>query len=546
MTPRRALGRGRWGRWARRSSAARRADGSTSSPSRRPARAIRRRLRGRFAAWTRDERPRPRPAAGRLDRRRPRWAVFGRYRETSDDSAPRTPRACRLGLAALAAPAARLAKPGHGRRSRPGRPDRGPLAGAGHCHRRPRSMPVTSPCDPDPALADSTPPVDVDPPPVPRLGVRRGGRRARRAFRPACRASPRRPGTVPRRRPRRRPARTAAGSRSSAARRGEGLGLLLAREVTRPARRRGPSRTRSWSSSRRLGRRRRAGPRDPADWGIPASAGGGRPLAPARRSPPPAAVRLAGRRLGDGADPPAPQRPGPLARTRPATAVGGRGGVGGPGAPRLPRPGRRSAGSRPRGIGPRPEGPPAAAAARRCSIGWLDAVDAIARPGPWPSRSTGPGGRRRARAATRPTLDALWDALDDQGGSLTARAGDRRGVADLGEFAGAGRGDPRRVDAPPTAGAPGDGPVARSTRPRGPRARVSSWPTWPRGRSRPRRRSTSTAADDGAAGRPDPAFAREMLRFLRVVGSADERLVLVYPTTDEKGQDLLPAGSSTT
>ena len=39
-----------------------------------------------------------------------------------------------------------------------------------------------------------------------------------------------------------------------------------------------------------------------------------------------------------------------------------------------------------------------------------------------------------------------------------------------------------------------------------------------------------------------PAFAREMNRFLRVVGSADERLVLAYPTRDEKGQEILPAG----
>jgi ATP-dependent helicase/nuclease subunit B len=37
-------------------------------------------------------------------------------------------------------------------------------------------------------------------------------------------------------------------------------------------------------------------------------------------------------------------------------------------------------------------------------------------------------------------------------------------------------------------------------------------------------------------------FAREMLRFLRVVGSADSGLTLVYPTTNVKGQELLPAG----
>ncbi|HMB06888.1 MAG TPA: PD-(D/E)XK nuclease family protein [Isosphaeraceae bacterium] len=58
---------------------------------------------------------------------------------------------------------------------------------------------------------------------------------------------------------------------------------------------------------------------------------------------------------------------------------------------------------------------------------------------------------------------------------------------------------------------------------------------------------------DRAAVEPDPtrrpgdeggdlSFAREMLRFLRVVGSADAGLVLVYPTTDVRGQELLPAG----
>jgi RecB family exonuclease len=37
-------------------------------------------------------------------------------------------------------------------------------------------------------------------------------------------------------------------------------------------------------------------------------------------------------------------------------------------------------------------------------------------------------------------------------------------------------------------------------------------------------------------------FAREMLRFLRVVASADSGLILVYPTTNVQGQELLPAG----
>ena len=38
------------------------------------------------------------------------------------------------------------------------------------------------------------------------------------------------------------------------------------------------------------------------------------------------------------------------------------------------------------------------------------------------------------------------------------------------------------------------------------------------------------------------AFSREMLRFLRVIGSAESSVALIYPTTDIKGQDLLRAG----
>ena len=38
------------------------------------------------------------------------------------------------------------------------------------------------------------------------------------------------------------------------------------------------------------------------------------------------------------------------------------------------------------------------------------------------------------------------------------------------------------------------------------------------------------------------AASREMLRFLGVLGSAESRVILVYPTTDSKGQELLRAG----
>jgi RecB family exonuclease len=38
------------------------------------------------------------------------------------------------------------------------------------------------------------------------------------------------------------------------------------------------------------------------------------------------------------------------------------------------------------------------------------------------------------------------------------------------------------------------------------------------------------------------SFSRELLRFLRVLGSAESGVVLIYPTTDAKGQELLRAG----
>jgi RecB family exonuclease len=47
---------------------------------------------------------------------------------------------------------------------------------------------------------------------------------------------------------------------------------------------------------------------------------------------------------------------------------------------------------------------------------------------------------------------------------------------------------------------------------------------------------------DPADEQVDRAYAREMLRFLRVLGSAEHSLTLVYPATDEKGQSLLTAG----
>jgi hypothetical protein len=49
------------------------------------------------------------------------------------------------------------------------------------------------------------------------------------------------------------------------------------------------------------------------------------------------------------------------------------------------------------------------------------------------------------------------------------------------------------------------------------------------------------AIESAGAGASGLAFGREMKRFLRVLGAADERVILAWPTQDENGQELLRA-----
>ncbi len=58
----------------------------------------------------------------------------------------------------------------------------------------------------------------------------------------------------------------------------------------------------------------------------------------------------------------------------------------------------------------------------------------------------------------------------------------------------------------------------------------------------PRQDAVKEAERDEDPARVGPAYAREMARFLRVIESAREGVVLVYPTRDEKGQEALLAG----
>jgi RecB family exonuclease len=54
--------------------------------------------------------------------------------------------------------------------------------------------------------------------------------------------------------------------------------------------------------------------------------------------------------------------------------------------------------------------------------------------------------------------------------------------------------------------------------------------------------ATTQAGPSDSTAAPSRGYAREMLQFLRVTGSADQSLTFVFPSTDEKGQTLLTAG----
>jgi RecB family exonuclease len=131
-------------------------------------------------------------------------------------------------------------------------------------------------------------------------------------------------------------------------------------------------------------------------------------------------------------------------------------------------------------------------------------------------------------------IERLFNALDDQAGVYAQAGGDRplpaaRFVAAVEAVAG----DPgETVDEP----LPGAVALATVERAAGARARYVVLANLAEGTFPTR----AAVLDDGRAG--PHAFARELARFLRVLGSAREGLTLAYPTRDEKGQEVLPAG----
>lgn len=153
------------------------------------------------------------------------------------------------------------------------------------------------------------------------------------------------------------------------------------------------------------------------------------------------------------------------------------------------------------------------------------------------------------RGGASEALEAFWLALEDHAGTLDTLTGDEslglaQFEAEVAELAGDLRlpGDPHRA-----------GTIVMTTvdEAAGTRSRhvflvnltEGSFPTRDAIDLSVRPRTDDdeggeTPADDA----PSPAYAREMDRFLRVLGMADEGLTLTYPVRDEKGQELLLAG----
>lgn len=140
-------------------------------------------------------------------------------------------------------------------------------------------------------------------------------------------------------------------------------------------------------------------------------------------------------------------------------------------------------------------------------------------------------------------LDVLWDALDDQADML-----DRLGrgdeswsweqfTAEVGAIL-----DGIEIEPAPT---PGSVRLTTVERAEGARAELVILANLEEG-SFPAREAVEPLLALGPLDEPDAhsrrLTSREMLRFLKVLGSADTEVVLLYPSTDVKGQELLRAG----
>ena len=193
--------------------------------------------------------------------------------------------------------------------------------------------------------------------------------------------------------------------------------------------------------------------------------------------------------------------------------------------------------------GPRAVGPPAerarVAVEAFARLGSL--VDATARASPWRAQS---GQLARLAAGLglgeSSALDAMFEALNDHAEVLDGLGQGTRSrpwsafVGEVGAIA-------RDLPGPSPASDPGGVAVLGVDEARGARAAHVVLANLAEGTFPSRSAVDPDSGADSEEGSFDSRYGREVARFLHVVGSAASSLVLAYPTTDLAGQDLLAA-----
>jgi hypothetical protein len=503
----------------------------------------RRRLAGRFQGWTRDERRMDGAPPGDSAIDAEEWAIFGAYRDTLRQLDAEDPAGWAVWASTRLAkqPPPELRKPGQVVVVAPISLDRAAWRVLDHANQNARSMTVCLPFDPDPALAELY--ATADDMRRQFLGwgfVEEAETRDLLPYRPAGLLAVERElfRTDAHQRPKLRldPAR---GLKILGGPRGDGVGLLVAREV------------RSL-----LGRAFRPEeilvlvPRFDADaervrevmrsWGLPvARATGGR----LSKIPAVSALRSALRLPVDGWEAASLVRllrNGQVAfpdlerfgRFEAASAIH---------ASRtfrdrqsleqaLAREDRDPRGARERAV--------ALSVVRQVGA----AIDSAAGPGPWPVQVE----RARRIAADLgldlEALEPLWDALDDHGWVIERLGtGDDQETMIWGDFVRTVESIITEVDGPASRPAPGTIRIEEVREAAGARARGVILANLAEG-TFPAPGTIDLDAVGTEGDRMSPAYSAEMLRFAGVSGSAEECLVLAYPTTDVNGETLLPAG----
>ena len=142
-----------------------------------------------------------------------------------------------------------------------------------------------------------------------------------------------------------------------------------------------------------------------------------------------------------------------------------------------------------------------------------------------------------ARTLGLGSVDLLEDALWDQA-ALLESSGEAERIWTFEEFASELRGLAGDLNCPEPSIAPGSVVVTSLDRAEGARAAFVIHSGLDEG-TFPTRDAVESLENSREI---SPGYAREMLRFLRIFGSADEGVVLSRPTRDDKGQEILPAG----